>query len=136
MAGLSPDLKRVTLTEPERAALLAFLATLSSENPPVPAPLVAAGPISPPAARDSTAISQKDKLFQPSVVRIRAGQSLTILNDDVRTHNIRLDTGPRPFNSGAQEPGQSVTVPFARPGQYELYCGIHPTMRLDVSVER
>lgn len=134
--SLSPDLKRVTLTQPERAALLAFLATLSSENPPVPAPLVAAGPAAPPAAREGTVISQKDKLFQPSAVRVHAGQSLTIVNDDVRTHNVRLDTGPRPFNSGAQEPGQSVTLPFARPGRYELYCGIHPAMRLDVSVER
>ncbi len=134
--SLSPDLKRVTLTEPKRAALLAFLATLSSENPPVPAPLVAVGSPALPAAREGTVISQKDKLFQPSAVRVRAGESLTIVNDDVRTHNVRLDTGPRPFNSGAQEPGQSVTVPFARLGQYELYCGIHPTMRLDVLVER
>lgn len=134
--SLSPDLKRVTLTEPERAVLLAFLATLSSENPPVPAPLVAVGPAAAPAAREGTVISQRDKLFQPSAVRVHAGQSLTIVNDDVRTHNVRLDTGPRPFNSGAQEPGQSVTLPFARPGRYELYCGIHPAMRLDVSVER
>ncbi|MGE7468308.1 cytochrome c peroxidase [Bosea sp. NPDC003192] len=134
--SLSPDLKRVTLTEPERAALLAFLASLSSENPPVPAPLVAAGPAAAPAAREGTVISQKDKLFRPSAVRVHVGQRLTIVNDDVRTHNVRLDTGPQKFNSGAQEPGQSVTLPFARPGRYELYCGIHPAMRLDVSVER
>ncbi len=134
--SLSPDLKRVALSESERSALLAFLATLSSENPPVPASLVAAGPAAAQAVREGTAISQKDKLFQPSAVRIRAGQSLTIVNDDVRTHNVRLDTGPRPFNSGAQEPGQSVLLPFATSGQYQLYCGIHPTMRLDVSVER
>ena len=134
--SLSPDLKRVILTEPERAALLAFLSSLSSENSPVPATLVAVGPAAAPAAREGTVISQKDKLFQPSAVRVHAGQSLTIVNDDVRTHNVRLDTGPQKFNSGAQEPGQSVTLPFARPGRYQLYCGIHPAMRLDVSVER
>ena len=51
-ASLSPDLKRVVLTDPERAALLAFLASLSSENAPVPAPLVAAGPAASSVARE------------------------------------------------------------------------------------
>lgn len=75
-------------------------------------------------------------MFQPSSDRLHAGQSLTITNDDVRTHNLRLDTGPKPFSSGAQEPGQSVTIPFTRAGTCELYCGIHPTMQLSVSTER
>ena len=28
-----------------------------------------------------------------------------------------------------------VEVPFAAPGRYQLFCGIHPTMRLTVEVE-
>lgn len=135
--SLSPDIKPIGLTSEERAALLAFLATLSSENPPAPvSALSAARPAALAVADLGTTISQKNKMFQPSSVRLHAGQSLTINNDDVRTHNVRLDTGPKPFNSGAQEPGQSVTIPFTRAGIYELYCGIHPTMQLSVSVER
>ncbi|MGO4666645.1 cytochrome c peroxidase [Bosea sp. 2RAB26] len=135
--SLSPDIKPIGLTSEERAALLAFLATLSSENPPAPvSALSAARPAELAVADLGTTISQKNRMFQPSSVKLHAGQSLTINNDDVRTHNVRLDTGPKPFNSGAQEPGQSVTLPFTRAGIYELYCGIHPTMQLSVSVER
>lgn len=134
--SLSPDIRPLGLSNDERADLLAFLATLSSENPPGPAAVAAATPEAAIVARDGLLVSQKDKLFTPAAIRLHAGQSLTIANDDTRTHNVRLDLGPRPFNSGAQEPGQSVTIPFPAAGAYRLYCGIHPTMRLEVDVAR
>jgi cytochrome c peroxidase len=68
-------------------------------------------------------------------VQLKAGQSLTVLNDDTRTHNVRIFHPRLDYNSGAQEPHQSVTVPFADPGTYEAFCGIHPSMRLTVEVK-
>ena len=38
------------------------------------------------------------------------------------------------FNSGAQEPHESVTIRFPGPGTFEAFCGIHPSMRLTVEV--
>jgi cytochrome c peroxidase len=48
----------------------------------------------------------------------------------VRVYDPRLD-----FNSGAQEPHETVTIPFSTPGTFEAFCGIHPSMRLTIEVK-
>ena len=63
------------------------------------------------------------------------GQTLTVLNDDTRTHNVRIFDPKLDFNSGAQEPNESVTIRFPVPGTFEAFCGIHPSMRLSIDVE-
>ena len=80
-------------------------------------------------------IGQRDKRFSLSQVRIKAGQALRVHNNDVRDHNVRYERDGREFNSGIQDPGQSVTVPFAEPGTYRVFCGIHPKMKLRVDAE-
>ena len=52
-----------------------------------------------------------------------------------RTHNVRIYDRRFDFNSGAQDPGERVTISFPEPGQYEAFCGIHPAMRLSIEVE-
>jgi cytochrome c peroxidase len=129
---------QLRLTDGEREDIVAFLQTLSSESPPQPStePWVDSGrPASPPPAADTTVVSQAAKTFTPDRVRLKAGQSLTVLNDDTRTHNVRIFNPKLDFNSGAQEPKESVTIPFPEPGTYEAFCGIHPSMRLTVEVK-
>jgi cytochrome c peroxidase len=128
----------LVLTDAERADLLAFLETLSSETPPQPStePWVGSGqpaPAPPPA--DASVVSQLGKAFTPGHVRLTAGQKLTVLNDDDRTHNVRIFHPKLDFNSGAQEPKESVTIAFPDAGTYEAFCGIHPSMRLLVEVK-
>ena len=65
---------------------------------------------------------------------LRAGQSLTIVNDDKRTHNVRIDDPRMTFTSNAQEPGDSVVIAFPDPGRFGVICAIHPSMKLDVTV--
>jgi cytochrome c peroxidase len=135
----SKDLPRsLRLTEAERADLVAFLESLSSEKPPQPStePWVGGGrPPAPPPPEDASVVSQINKTFTPGHVRLRAGQSLTVLNDDTRTHNVRIFNSRLDFNSGAQEPKESVTIPFPEAGTFEAFCGIHPSMRLTVEVQ-
>ena len=80
-------------------------------------------------------VSQADKRFLPAHVRLPAGAALTILNDDTRTHNVRVYHPSLDYNSGAQEPNESITIRFPVPGTFEAFCGIHPSMRLTVEVE-
>ena len=135
---LSKDLPvQLRLADAERADLIAFLDSLSSEAPPQPSsePWVGAGqPPRPAPPKDTTVVSQANKVFTPAHVRIKAGQTLTVLNDDTRTHNVRIFDPRLDFNSGAQEPKESVTIAFPLPGTYEAFCGIHPSMRLSVVV--
>src|SRR5262245_61122328 len=125
------------LSDEERADLIAFLEALSSETPPQPSsePWVGAGqPPKPTPPNDAAVVSQANKLFVPAHVRLKAGETLTVLNDDTRTHNVRIFHPRLDFNSGAQEPNESVTIQFPQTGTYEAFCGIHPSMRLTVEV--
>src|SRR6185295_16748643 len=135
----STDLPRdLKLSEQERANLIAFLETLSSDRPPTPSmePWVGAGQPAPPQpAKDTTLVSQASKRFAPDHIRLRPGQTLTVLNDDTRTHNVRIFNPKLDFNSGAQEPKERITIRFPVAGTFEAFCGIHPSMRLRVEVQ-
>ncbi|MBQ0820115.1 cytochrome C peroxidase [Microvirga sp. HBU67558] len=134
---LSADLpRRIALSAGERAQLVAFLNTLSSDDPPRPASLpartMALGAVA--DAVSASTISQKDRRFTPGAVILKAGDALRILNDDTRVHNVRLDGPGKSFSSDAQNPGDTVTIGFDQPGHYDVICGIHPEMRLSVDV--
>jgi cytochrome c peroxidase len=135
---LSKDLtRRLMLTEAERADLIAFLGTLTSDaDPALPEKIVAgkSGPTAP-AARVST-VSQDDKTFHPGHVALRRGERLWIVNNDTRTHNIRIFNSALDFDSGAQEPGETVQIAFPKAGSFLVFCGIHPKMELLVDVGR
>lgn len=138
-ATRSRDLPQgLALSTGERRALVAFLESLSSEAPPAPSTEAWVGAAAPPPrlppAADATVVSQASKRFAPAHVRLKAGQSLTVLNDDTRTHNVRIFDPRLDFNSGAQEPHESVTIRFPLPGTFEAFCSIHPSMRLTVDV--
>jgi cytochrome c peroxidase len=132
---LSPDLRRgLTLRDDERSALVAFLGTLTSEDTPrPPGTIVAARAPSVPVVR-ATTISQHDKTFTPTHVAIRRGEKLWFLNNDTRTHNIRVFDEKFDFDSGAQEPGETVEIAFPKVGAYLVFCGIHPKMEVNVDV--
>jgi cytochrome c peroxidase len=137
---LSKDLKRpLPLTAEEQEQLVAFLATMSSEEPPRPVslpPKVQGFGIDPATAVSAREVRQKGRRFSPGAVSVAPGEVLTILNDDDRTHNVRVDDPRVPALSEAQEPGDSVVLAFPELGQYQVICGIHPEMRLDVVVRR
>jgi cytochrome c peroxidase len=135
-ATVSSDIaRRLDLSAGERAALVAFLGTLSGETQPtLPDKIVPAtsGP-SAPAQRVST-VSQDDKAFHPTHVALPRGGRLWIVNNDTRTHNVRVFDPALDFDSGAQEPGETVEIAFPASGSFLVFCGIHPKMELYVDV--
>ncbi|MEA2880064.1 MAG: cytochrome c peroxidase [Hyphomicrobiales bacterium] len=134
---LPRDLTRgLTLDSGEQAALVAFLKTLTSEGDSQPPATIVAEKSAPVAATRATSVSQHDKTFTPTRVRIRIVDKLWILNNDTRTHNIRVFDQKLDFDSGAQEPGETVEMTFPKTGSYLVFCGIHPKMELHVDVAR
>ena len=133
---LSRDLPRgLKLTDAERGDLVAFLATLTSETAPaLPNKIVAVkrGPMTP--AEPVSTVSQDDKTFHPKHIALKRGSRLWIVNNDTRTHNVRIFDPALDFDSGAQEPGETVEVTFANPGSFLVFCGIHPKMELYVDI--
>ena len=135
-ATLSKDLPRgLALSATERADLVAFLGTLTSEAEPAPPDRIVpvkAGPTVP-AERVST-VSQDDKAFHPTHIALPRGGRLWIVNNDTRTHNVRVFDPALDFDSGAQEPGETVEIGFPAAGSFLVSCGIHPKMELYVDV--
>jgi len=134
---LPRDLTRgLTLNGGEQAALVAFLESLTSDEDPQPPATIIAETSAPVAATHATSVSQHDKMFTPTRVRIRLSDKLWVLNNDTRTHNIRVFDPKLDFDSGAQEPGETVEMTFPKTGSYLVFCGIHPKMELTVDVAR
>jgi cytochrome c peroxidase len=135
-ATLSKDLTRgLQLSDAERADLIAFLGTLTSAAAPaLPDKIVPvkSGPAAP--AEHVRTVSQDDKAFHPTHIALARGGRLWIVNNDIRTHNVRIFDPALDFDSGAQEPGETVEIAFPASGSFLVFCGIHPKMELYVDV--
>ena len=81
-------------------------------------------------------ISQRDKQFSEKEITIKQGDSITFRNNDTVAHNImtRSPSGGSE-NSGVQPPNESVTIAFGEVGEYAVFCGIHPKMKMTVAVK-
>jgi len=82
----------------------------------------------------SPVISQKDKVFVPSLRVIVAGQSVQFTNDDPVVHNVFSTSAARAFDLGKPGPQQTREVTFPTPGLVDVYCNIHEAMFANVLV--
>lgn len=79
-------------------------------------------------------VDQSGLRFSIEALRLHRGDSVVFTNSDRGAHNIIVRGGAMNFNGGLQRPGQNLEVPFTAAGQYQVTCGIHPRMRMDVEV--
>ena len=87
------------------------------------------------AASENVVITQQKKTFSAKEVTIKAGDSITFMNNDSVTHNVYSRSKGYRFDSGAQAPNSSMTQVFSSPGKVKVRCAIHPRMKLTVNVE-
>ena len=81
-------------------------------------------------------ISQRNQQFQPGTVTVAKGQPLVIENDDGGTiHHAYVESDAFNFDSGDQNPGSRTNIVFPSKGEFQVLCGIHPKMKLDVHVK-
>ena len=82
-------------------------------------------------------VTQKGQQFSPRVIAIHVGDTLEVLNDDGELiHHAYVASKTFSFDSGDQEPGTKADIQFTVPGTFQVLCGIHPKMRLDVTVQQ
>lgn len=86
-------------------------------------------------AADVVVVSQRNRHFSPDHLTVAVGTVLRVMNDDRVTHHIYVDAPDLAFDSGEQPVGKSIELKFDRSGRFLIRCAIHPTMRLDVTVE-
>ena len=86
-------------------------------------------------ARPSHQVSQRGREFRPGQLDVKRGDIVSIVNDDEDlSHHAYVASGQFNFDSGDQEPGHDVEIPFTTAGTFNVLCGIHPKMRLVVAV--
>ena len=69
--------------------------------------------------------------YIPSQVSIKAGESVTWLNEDAAFHSVTSGTYDNPdgmFDSGHLDPNESFTVTFDESGTVDYHCTLHPWM--------
>ena len=132
-------MKPLGLTAQEKADLVAFLKTLTSDLSPTsragsaaltrPAnakdfpcatallTIVIIAGLSAGAFAATQVIHQQGRMFSAESITIKKGEALTFLNDDSVPHNIMSASKGNEFNLGSQSPGRSTDVTFKEAGE-------------------
>lgn len=61
--------------------------------------------------------------FNPAEITIEAGSTITFTNKDKVRHDVVAVDGS--FKAPLLNPGESYTLAFSKPGEYEIYCTPH-----------
>lgn len=81
-------------------------------------------------------VSQRGRDFQPHEIAIGRGDTLQIVNDDGDLlHHAFIAADDFSFDSGDQEPGSKTDIVFTKAGVFTVLCGIHPRMKMRVTVQ-
>jgi len=73
-------------------------------------------------------LKQEGQRFEPQLVVIPAGSSVTFPNADPIFHNVFSLSGAKKFDLGYYPAGQTRIVKFDQPGVVQVYCHLHPNM--------
>ena len=80
-------------------------------------------------------IKQKGKKFSEKEVSIKAGQTITFVNDDNVAHNVYTIINGEKVDLGLQRVGEKGDITYDEKNTYRVRCAIHPRMKLVVKVE-
>ncbi|HEX5166394.1 MAG TPA: ScyD/ScyE family protein [Thermomicrobiales bacterium] len=71
--------------------------------------------------------------YDPKTITIETGQALTFTNSGRIGHTATAKDGD--FDTGLLQGGQSATIEFDKPGEFQFYCQPHPWMTATIIVE-
>jgi plastocyanin len=92
-----------------------------------------AAPPAAPQAAANVAVLIQNYHFEPSVLKVSAGTTITWTNKDDDVHTVMDAAGS--FRSDALDSGQTYSVKFEKPGVYRIACSLHPQMSATITVE-
>jgi len=93
-----------------------------------------------PSAPPAASIIIKNFAFNPSELTIKAGTTVTWVNQDSAPHMVASDPHPAHTDlpglvSGTLAQGQTYSFTFDKPGTFGYHCHIHPSMTGRIIVE-
>ena len=84
------------------------------------------------AQQDASPVQVVDFAFEPGMLTVPAGATVTWTNAGSRTHTVTADDGS--FDSGRLDPGEQFSQTFDQPGTFTYHCGFHPEMQGSIVV--
>ena len=76
----------------------------------------------------------EDKAYQPNPVKIKVGETITWINNDLSIHTVTegnpstINVSANGFDSGLISPEEIFKHTFDKVGIIEYHCALHPTM--------
>lgn len=78
------------------------------------------------------AVSIKGFAFEPPVLKVKVGTTVTWTNDDPASHTATADDDS--FDTKSLKTGRTGSFTFDKAGTFKYHCDIHPTMTAEVIV--
>ena len=103
----------------------------------VPTVIYVMGPVAsarPARASGPTEVVQRGEAFQPQLLVVPVGATVTFPNGDPLFHNVFSYSRPKRFDLGRYPQGESKTVVVDRPGYIKVLCEVHKWMRAGILV--
>jgi len=72
--------------------------------------------------------------YQPERLQVKAGTTVSWVNDDEIFHTVTVDSKDRSFDAPLDGKGKSFSFTFTQPGIYSYYCDRHEHMRGEIEV--
>ncbi len=82
---------------------------------------------------DDPAKPEKEWGYDPKVIEVASGTTVTFTNSGSVFHTITSDAAPRAFDAGV-DPKEQATIRFDKAGTWAYHCGVHPDMKGVVQV--
>ena len=79
-------------------------------------------------------IFQKEKNFNITELTLKVNEPVVFVNKDPIVHNVFSQSGKHSFNLKAQVPESASVVVFKSPGRAEVFCAIHPRMKMLITI--
>jgi plastocyanin len=79
-------------------------------------------------------VQQLDRRFQPDLLVVPIGSTVSFPNMDPIFHNIYSLSKPKSFDLGSYDKGDTRKVTFPKPGIVDIYCHLHPNMAATIVV--
>jgi len=77
-----------------------------------------------------------DFVYDPDPSAVRAGQKISVPNDDAAPHTITDAGSGKAFDSGTIKGKATGSLTIDKPGSYRYICEFHPFMKGEITVTR
>ncbi len=79
-------------------------------------------------------VIQNAKAFSISELTVKVKETVAFINLDPIVHNVFSKTGGQDFDLKVQPSNSASAVTFLTPGKVHVFCAIHPSMKLIITV--